>query len=243
MDQRFHDVDANDLKVDIRAFVAGADAAWQAEQAYILAARLKEHKDSKMEALFDLGMALRAAAMKAEEAAIIVDVPITDIYKLNHIMNYFEYDKDRYLAYIKERGIKSLNALDLHIRGKEKRIRPGPPSELRGKVADLVRLTKGSLNREDMEELTKMRDTIMRFIPPRHEVMDQSFLQYYDCVCCGAEPGEHGQMLVPHARFQQMKLPICRACHEAEAEPNYEWVALLYASYALITEEAYYRVV
>ena len=86
-----------------------------------------------------------------------------------------------------------------------------------------------------VHDLSKVRAAINRHIPQDFTEIDENFLRYSNCCCCGAsEPPDVGYTLYTHKRFAYLRYPVCNTC-EADGQsqnPDFERVAQLYALYA-----------
>jgi hypothetical protein len=243
MGQEYQGYVVEEMKPDLSAFKDGVDFQYQMAQALTIAAKLKSDKNSKLDSMFDLGLAIRSADMTAEDAAAVFAFSRQDMGRLIAIMEHFGYDKDKYSEFIRDNKINTLSRLYAIVTGEKSTRNRGPKvSASRNAIYDFIRTAKASGDMEMFDELRRIRDAIMRVVPPRGEVMDKNYFKYSECVCCGAEPEGEGHELTAHKEHLYVKMPVCKECTDMGAQPDYEKVALLYAGYSLITEEAYYRI-
>ena len=89
--------------------------------------------------------------------------------------------------------------------------------------------------------LNNIRRAINRYLPPVSDLADEHYIQYYGCCSCGEHPPtEDGcEVITVKEQGVLMRYPMCPSCIESGAEPDYERVAFMYASYALNTEYAF----
>lgn len=88
--------------------------------------------------------------------------------------------------------------------------------------------------------MNNIRRVINRAVPPLEDLADTNYIKYYACACCGAyppPPDGYEERLFNTGLFQ-MRYPICETCIAEEKEPDWQRVAVMYASYALNLEYA-----
>lgn len=198
--------------------------------------------------MFDLGcvFAQGKTTLPQREQAKLLNLNHKIFTMMMTTARKFDYNKDKFIAYCDEKGITGWVQYLNHIMPKKDVDVLKLSANLENRIGKLFNTlqTNGHDDKNKYyEALARIRDKITRYVPLDNQLINNKYVQYYECCCCGEyPPPKEGFRVLRYNQSHYLSYPICQNCYDDKKQPNLERIALMYASYAINLEQAYDKI-